>query len=405
MRIKILNAFVITIVFCFSSLFLSGSNLRLNKLPMKIIIDEAITHACNQSLILAEKTIKTTNQFPKSLKNGQLEMSTSDWWCSGFFPGTLWYLYEDSGNKEIGQYASIITNRLYSQQYNKDTHDLGFMLYCSYGNAYRLTKKDSCESVLINGAKSLSTRYNSIIGCIQSWNGDKKWTYPVIIDNMMNLEYLMWAYNETKDDKFKNIAISHANVTLKNHFRSDYSCYHVVSYSVQTGQVESKTTHQGFNNESAWARGQAWALYGYEMMYRETKNKAYLNQAIHIAAYILNNKNLPADKIPFWDFNAPDIPNALRDASAAAIISSALIELSQYVDKKTKVQYLDVAENQIRTLASPQYTAEIGTNSGFILKHSVGFFRENSEVDAPLSYADYYYIEALLRYKKYVLKK
>jgi uncharacterized protein YyaL (SSP411 family) len=220
---------------------------------------------------------------------------------------------------------------------------------------------------------------------------------------MMNLEYLMWAYKDTGENSFKVISTTHANKTIENHFRLDYSCYHLVSYSQETGKAIWKGTHQGFNHESAWSRGQAWALYGFGMMYRETKDKTYLEQAIQIANFILNHPNLPEDKIPYWDFDIPGIPNALRDASAGAIIASALIELSQYVDGEKKKTYREVAETQLRTLSSPEYTAQAGTNEGFILKHSVGYFLANSEVDVPLTYTDYYYIEALLRYKKYVL--
>ncbi len=376
----------------------------MKKESMKTVIEKALKHANEQSLVLAQKVAALPGKLPKSIKNGELETSTADWWCSGFFPGTLWYLYEYSQDKEICKYATLLTERLEAEQYNKTTHDLGFMLYCSYGNALRLTGDESYKPILINGAKSLSTRYNPVVGCIRSWDFCKdKWQYPVIIDNMMNLEYLMWAYKETGDESFKTISVNHADKTMENQFRPDYSCYHVVSYSPETGKVMVKGTHQGYNDESAWSRGQAWALYGYSMMYRETKDEKYLTQAKRIADFILNHPRLPKDKIPYWDFDVPEIPNVLRDASAGAVIASALIEMSQFVDKHTAKKYLDVAEIQIKTLSSSEYTAEVGTNEGFILKHSVGYFLANSEVDAPLTYADYYYIEALLRYKKYIL--
>jgi hypothetical protein len=369
---------------------------------MDVVVENAIKHATKQSLILAKKVSELPGKLPKSIgKNGELETSTSDWWCSGFFPGVLWYLYEDSGNEAIKNYAVLLTKRIEKEQYNKDTHDLGFMLYCSFGNAFRITKDPSYKEVLVNGARSLSTRYSPVAGCIRSWDFNKdKWEYPTIIDNMMNLEYLMWAYNETKEDSFKIISISHSNRTIENQFRPDYSCYHVVSYSQETGKAMWKGTHQGLHHESAWARGQAWALYGYEMMYRETKDSIYLEQAIKIADFILNHPNLPEDKIPYWDFDAPNIPNTLRDASSAAIIASALVELSRFVDNRKRDLYINVAEKQLRTLSSPEYTVT-ETNQGFILKHSVGYFLANSEIDVPLTYADYYYVEALLRYKNY----
>ena len=210
----------------------------MEKESMKTVIEKALEHANSQSLILAKNVAALSGRLPKSIKEGKLETSLSDWWCSGFFPGTLWYLYEYSNDKEIGKYATLLTERIKKEQYNKNTHDLGFMLYCSYGNALRLTGRKIYKSILINGAKSLSTRYNPVVGCIRSWDFNKdKWQYPVIIDNMMNLEYLMWAYKETGDERFKAISVNHANKTMENQFRTDYSCYHVISYSPETGRV------------------------------------------------------------------------------------------------------------------------------------------------------------------------
>ncbi len=398
--------FFFSFLICFCIFFNScKKNTVPNEILMPELIDQAMKAAEVQSLLLAGTMEQIPDSLPRTLnKEGQLVTSPSRWWCSGFFPGVLWQLYEYSGNEKLKNYAWLFTNRINKEQFNTGTHDLGFMLYCSYGNALRLTQVDSCKNVLINGSKSLSSRYNPIVGCIQSWNKRDNWNFPVIIDNMMNLEMLMWAFKETQDTTFRNIAMTHANTTIRNHFRPDYSSYHVVSYNPETGEVEVKATHQGYNDESSWSRGQAWGLYGYEMMYRETGEKAYLDQAVHIADFILNHPRLPEDKIPYWDFDAPKIPDELRDASAAAVIASALIELSQYVDEPKKSEYIAVAEKQIRTLASPEYTAAPGTNGNFILKHGVGFLLSDSEVDVPLTYSDYYYIEALHRYKKYILK-
>ncbi len=363
----------------------------------------ALEKAEKQSLLMAKAIQNQQGTLPRSTDNkGKLVTSTSDWWCSGFYPGVLWYLYENNpANKDLLKYASEYTNRINKEQYNTSTHDLGFMLYCSYGNALRLTKADSCKSVLMNGAQSLASRYRPEVGCIQSW-GAGKWRYPVIIDNMMNLEMLMWAYKASGDSKYKEIATTHANKTMKCHFRPDNSSFHVVSYNPENGDVEFQGTDQGFSDASAWARGQSWGLYGYTMMYRETKDSTYLNQAHKIARFILNHPRLPEDKIPYWDFDSPKIPNELRDASSAAIIASALLELCNYSDETNKKEYFNVAEKQLRKLASPEYTAKIGTNGNFILKHGVGNVPQNSEIDAPLSYADYYYVEALLRYKKQI---
>jgi len=243
-----------------------------------------------------------------------------------------------------------------------------------------------------------------MIKAIRSWDftNNGKWQYPVIIDNMMNLELLTWASKTTGDNRFHDIAVTHANTTMENHFRDDYSCYHVVSYDTITGKPHIKMTHQGYADESAWARGQAWAIYGYTMMARETGSPEYLAQAKHIARFLMNHPNMPADKVPYWDFDAPNIPDAPRDASAAAIMASALIELSQLDKSDEAKSYLDFAEQQVRSLSSPEYLAEKGTNCNFVLKHSTGHLPGNSEVDVPLSYADYYYVEALMRLKKLI---
>lgn len=272
------------------------------------------------------------------------------------------------------------------------------MLYCSYGNGFRLTNSPKYKDILVQGAKSLCKRYNKNVGCIQSWDPWGGMTFPVIIDNMMNLEYLFWATKATGDSSFYKIAVSHADKTLMNHFRTDYSSYHVVDYDSISGKVLKKRTVQGASVESAWARGQSWGLYGFTIMYRETKNIKYLNQAMKIADYIIGR--LPADYIPFWDFDVPQDGSEPKDASAAAIASSALLELSKYVDKATSNRYYQVAEKILTNLSSPLYFTKPGEYDGFIIKHCVGHKPAKSEIDVPLIYADYYYIEALLRYQQ-----
>jgi len=354
---------------------------------------------------MAESLIDQPGKLPQTTDaNGNLLTTVPAGWVSGFVPGSLWYLYQYSNDPKLQEYAENYTARLEQEKYNRNTHDLGFMLYCSFGNGYRLTGNDNYKNTMLVGAESLASRYNPLIGCIQSWNANHKWQFPVIIDNLMNLEFLFWATRASGNTKYRDICISHADKTIENHFRPDYSSYHVISYDTITGAIEKRGTHQGYADETAWSRGQAWALYGYVLTYRETKDPKYLAQANHIAAFIINHPNLPTDKIPYWDFDAPEIPNTLRDASAGAVIASALIELSQYVDAPLSREYMDIAEIQIRTLSSPEYFAEAGTNGNFILKHSVGHMHGNFEIDAPLTYADYYYIEALLRYLDIVKK-
>lgn len=367
------------------------------------VVDKGIKVAEEQYVLMAESLIDTKDVLPRTTdKKGNIKTCLSKWWTSGFFPGTLWYLYELTADTIYRNYAEDFMKRIEKEQYTTSHHDVGFMMYCSYGNALRINPIDSSyyKKVLIQSANSLITRYDPYIGLIKSWDGHKdKWQYPVIIDNMMNLELLMWAYKETKDEKYKNIACSHADKTMVNHFRPDYSSYHLISYDKTTGKPEKKVTVQGYSDDSAWARGQAWGLYGYTMMYRETNDEKYLKQAESIANFIINHPNLPTDKVPYWDFNDPDIPNVYRDASAAAIMASALIELSQYVNEELSKKYLNIAKKQLQSLTSDHYLAEVGTNANFILKHSVGNLPSKSEIDVPLAYADYYYIEALLRYK------
>lgn len=339
------------------------------------------------------------DKFPKTYfpTTDKYEFSNSGWWCSGFYPGSLLYLYEQTKDTVLLNEAMRILQPLKKEQFNTRTHDLGFMMYCSFGNANRLNSSPAYKEILVNSAKSLSTRFDPTVGCIRSWDS-KAGDFLVIIDNMMNLKLLFWATQATGDSSFYKIAVTHANTTMKNHFRPDNSSYHVINYDSTTGNVKQKRTAQGAADESAWARGQAWGLYGYTETYRETKDKKYLDQANKIARFILSHPNLPADKIPYWDFNAPGIPNALRDASAASIMASALIELAGYADTKTAKEYLSTAETILKNLSSPTYRATGNSNGGFIIKHGVGHLPNKTEVDVPLTYGDYYYIEALIRY-------
>lgn len=338
-------------------------------------------------------------RFPKTYfsKENRFETSNSGWWTSGFYPGTLFYLYEAERDPKLKEEAERILKDLKQEQFNTSTHDLGFMMYCSFGNANRIEPSSDYEEILMNSARSLASRFNKKVGAIRSWDSPGE-SFLVIIDNMMNLELLLWASKHSGNDLFKKIAITHANTTIKNHFRKNYSSYHVLEYNENTGEVIKKRTAQGAGDESAWARGQAWGLYGFTVMYRYTHDEIYLRQAIHIADFILNNPNRPEDMIPYWDFNAPKIPNALRDSSAGAIIASALFELSKYTGNRKSKKYFSSAETMLRSLMSDRYLAEKGTNGGFLLKHGVGNMPQNTEIDVPLTYGDYYFIEAIKRY-------
>ena len=336
--------------------------------------------------------------YPRSInKEGALWTSNYKWWCSGFYPGSMWYVYEYTGDEKIKELALEYQAGLEPLRFRKDDHDIGFQLMCSYGNCLRLTEDQTCVPVLIDGANSLASRFDPEVGCTRSWSFGK-WSFPVIVDNMMNMELLLKAAELGGSDTLKNVALAHARTTMKNHFREDKSCFHLVDYNPETGEVVGKQTVQGLADDSAWARGQAWGLYGFTMVYRFCKEQDILDHAIAIAEYLL--PRLPEDGVPFWDYDSAEIPNDVRDASAAAIMASSLIELSQYVDAEKAERYLATAEKMIRTLASEEYLCAEGEDYGFLLKHSTGNKNTDSEVDVPLTYADYYFLEALIRWSR-----
>ena len=388
MKFKFLSALALTVI-------------AVQCAPKPDIIQENVENAKVQLKYLVDASeAGDTVRIPSTFKNGEIDFVPTDDWVSGFFAGTLWYMYELTGDEYWAEHAQKQTEVLDTIQYLKWHHDVGFMIYDSYGNGLRLKNIDGYKDVIINTAKSLSTRFRPGAGVIQSWNVDRGWQSergwecPVIIDNMMNLELLFKATEFTGDSTYANIAISHADQTMKNHYRPDYSTYHVVDYDLETGEVRGRCTAQGYADESAWARGQAWSIYGYTVMYRFTGDKKYLEQAEKVADFLFNNPNMPEDLVPYWDFDCPDIPDTPRDASSAAIIASALYELYWYT--KTDL-YKEKADKMIESLSTPAYRAAQGTNGGFILMHSVGSIPHGSNIDVPLNYADYYFLEALIR--------
>lgn len=383
----------------------------------KQFIGENMNYACEQTRYMLESLGDTNGRYPRSTKKGG-SLSTTDiyGWTSGFFPGTLWFLYEFTNDSCWKEKAVEWTLPLEPNRTNTKDHDVGFMMYNSFGKGFALTKNESYRDILVQTANSLMTRYNPNVHSIQSWEGGKShhdtiiWQFPVIIDNMMNLELLFWAARETGDKKYYDVAVTHANTTIKNHLRKDFSCYHVVDYDTITGEVRDRATAQGYADNSAWARGQAWGIYGFTMVYRETGDSKYLSVAQKMADFFLHNPSLPEDKVPLWDFNAGQdgytkkwkfdetrIGYIPRDASAAAIAASALFELYQYTKNP---EYYDSAVTMIHSLASEQYRAVPGSNAGFLLMHSTGSLPHGKEIDVPLVYADYYFLEALLRYQK-----
>lgn len=368
------------------------------------VINNDINFSTRQySLMLQQIGREGKVRIPKTIdKLGRMVYIPIDDWCSGFFPGSLCYLYQLTNDKSWLLQSRRFTEALDSIQYLTWHHDVGFMIGSSYLNIYRLNPNKAYKKAIIQTAKSLCTRFRKKAGVIQSWNVDRGWqskrgwTCPVIIDNMMNLELLFEATRLSGDSTYWKVAVSHANKTLENQFRKDGSCYHVVDYDPNNGAVLHRQTAQGYADNSAWARGQAWAVYGYTVCYRYTHDRKYLDQAVKTLNFVMQNPNLPEDLIPYWDFDAPNIPNEPRDVSSAACIASALYEMNNYLPDNG---YISLADRIIRSLSSPEYRAPLGKNGCFLLMHSVGSIPHNNEIDVPLNYADYYFLEALTRRK------
>lgn len=326
--------------------------------------------------------------------------ATKEEWCAGFWPGVLWYDYEYTQDKHILEEAKKFTNSLeFLSQIPAYDHDLGFLVFCSYGNGYRLTKNPAYKKVILDTADSLSALFNPVVGTMLSWPREvepRNWPHNTIMDNMINLEMLFWAAKNGGNPYLYDIAVSHADKTMKCHFRPDYTSYHVAVYDTISGNLIKGVTHQGYADSTMWARGQTWAIYGYTVVYRETKDPKYLDFVQKVTDVYL--ERLPEDKVPYWDFDDPSIPNAPRDASAAAVVASSLLELSTYLPNGTGKRYRDAAVEMLTSLSSDNYQS--GKSNPSFLLHSVGHWPAHSEIDASIIYADYYYIEALLRLKR-----
>lgn len=387
------------VLILFSLLFIySCQSHRINKLSTKEDINNTDTLLSKRFIKLANFSVNPTG-IPRSIDKDLVELKTSSTttWTSGFFAGNLWYIYLLTNEDRYKEKALRWTKIVEKEKNNNSDHDIGFKIYNSYGNAYKITQNEEYAKVIIKSANTLLTRYNDAIKAIKSWDSKEGiWEYPVIIDNMMNLELLFEAYILTKDSLYYNAAVNHANTTLKNHFREDHSTFHVVDY-LMDGSVNAKKTHQGYSDHSAWSRGQAWAVYGFTMAYRYTNDNAYLNQAEQTALFYLNHENLPSDGIPFWDFDDPEIPNAPKDVSAATIMASAFYELYEYSKKDI---YLEYSKMVLANLNQPEYLLSESVQAPFILTRSTGNYNKNSEIDCPIVYADYYFLEALIRQKK-----
>lgn len=354
---------------------------------LKRDLKRALKCSVEQKRAQAEYIIPQEGKIVVSYKDGAIKTANIHNWVSGFLPATLWLLYDFSHDEQIKEYAEILTRRQEGVKNYARTHDLGFMVYCPFGNAYRITQEPYYKDVIKQTAATLATRFTPAVRAIRSWDTGRKSNrendYMVIIDNMMNLEMLEWC-------GYHSIARKHADTTLKNHFREDGSAYHILVYNENTGKIVETRSGQGESTTSAWARGQSWGLYGFTMMYRMSGDERYLQQAERIANYLISR--LEGDYIPNWDY---DSAIKQKDSSAGAIMASALLELYSITHNKS---YRRIAERQLKALISDEYMAKQGENGNFILKHGVGNLPGNSEIDVPLSYGDYYFVEAALRY-------
>ena len=398
-----LEGFTRLVLHRFIFIAMSATLFACNPSVKKAMTNEELLAYCATQAKKTANTDDVDNKMPVVIHSSKTAWTKNDIynWRSGFWPGIEWYLYESTKDEFWKKAAEKSTEQLIAViDTTVSNHDLGFQFYCSYGNGYRITGNPAYKQVLLRAADSLARLYNPNVGTILSWPGrvkEKGWPHNTIIDNMMNLELLFWAAKNGGNKNLYDIAVKHAETTMKNHFRPDFSTYHVLVYDTITGKVIKGVTHQGYADKSMWARGQAWAIYGFTMTYRETGNKEFLQTAMNTADIYL--KRLPKDHVPYWDFDDPAIPNTARDASAAAIVASALLELSTLcneVDLKNK--YKNAALAMIQELSSERYLSK-EINHAFLL-HSTGNKPSNKDVDVPIIYADYYFLEAILRLKK-----
>jgi hypothetical protein len=335
-----------------------------------------------------------TLRFPRSTEaSGRWATVHTRDWTAGFFPGMLWLVGDAQHDTSLLRSAERWTSALESTQLHARSHDIGFIMFCSYGNKLHVRPEDQDRRVLLRSAQTLTLRYHPVVGCIRSWDFGR-WSYPVIIDNMMNLELLLWAAENGGTSEMRNIAVRHAERTMQNHMRADGSTWHVVSYDTITGAVRERVTHQGYADSSAWARGQAWAIYGFTMVHRFTKDPRFLATAQLAADFYLDH--LPEDRVPYWDFRVPGIPHVPRDASAAAVAASGLIELGKATGGSRGRSYREAAGEMLRSLAAAYLDTAAAARG--LIRHAAGNVPAGTEVDVSLVYGDYYYIEATLRW-------
>ncbi|HVF38413.1 MAG TPA: alginate lyase family protein [Gemmatimonadaceae bacterium] len=365
-------------------------------------LDSLTTHALDYAkakLMRSATALDPSRGFPRvTTVDGRWEQRPYNDWTSGFFAGMLWYMYHLERRDEWRMLAEKWTVGMEPAKMLRSTHDLGFMVYNSFGHGLTLTGNPHYRQVVIDASRSLSTRYNPVVGAIKSWDTESRtdrrgtWKYPVIVDNLMNLEMLFHA-SQWGDRKWSDIALSHALKSAAAHVRGDGSTPHVALFDPITGKLERTVTWQGHSDTSAWARGQAWAIHGFTAAYGHTKRPELLSAAVRTANYFI--AHLPPDGVPYWDLLHPSIPGTERDASAAAIAASGLLDLARHTRGAESARFKHAAQRMIAALSADYLTT--GTSSQAILQHSVGQRPQNVEIDVGIVYADYYFIEALLK--------
>jgi len=307
-------------------------------------------------------------------------------WTSGFFAGSLWKMYQITGEEKWRNAATDWTADLEPMSLKASDHDTGFRIFTSYGSGFLLTDNLSYSRTILRGAQTLATRFDPDISAIKSW--DWIGNFPVIIDNLMNLEILFWAARESGNNELYNIALAHAETSLEHHIRDDGSSYHIVDFD-ENGDVIWKDTRQGYGPESVWARGQAWAIYGFSMIYRYTGEQKFLDASEKASAWFIDN--LSDDFVPIYDFLEPVPSVQTKDASAAAIAASGFLELYTVTGKNI---YFNTAVNILNSLSTESYST-LADSQNSVLKRST-LHRGKGRLGT--SYADYYYLEAIVRY-------
>lgn len=390
---RIFFIFYLIVLLCsLQSRFLYAQDSAESSLKTFLKYDEVLEHS--------EKKMRESLEelsYNSKLHPAHTDRETGQWvedylgrerWTSGFFAGSMWYLYKLTGNSFWRDHATQWTKDLEPEAYETSDHDTGFRIFNSYGNAYKIEEGRFYQKTVIQAASTLAKRFDPDIGAIKSW----EWigNYPVIIDNLMNLELLFWSAETAVKKEWYDIAYKHAETSLKYHLREDGSTYHVVDFT-NSGKVNWKDSLQGYDAESVWARGQSWAIYGFTMIYRFTKEEKFLEGATASADYFI--ENLPDDFIPPYDFLEPEPSVRTKDVSAAAITASALFELYTFTKEQ---KYFNTAVEILYSLSSEKYLTKNSQVSSILDKST----RHRGQGNLGTSYADYYFLEAIIRYQE-----